>query len=76
MLKFINFPAFLIGLSLGLVFVYLSAPTHNVVMVYPTPDNVNKVQYKDKAGTCFRFDPIDSECPNDESMIKNIPIQN
>ena len=76
MLHFINFPAFLISLAIGLVFVYLSAPTHNVVLVYPTPDNTNKIQYRDKAGVCFQFDPVVTECPTDSSKIKNIPMQN
>ena len=74
MLRFINFPAFLISLAVGLVFVYLSAPTHNVVHVYPTPDNADKVQYKDKAGVCFSY-PVATQCPTDPSLIKNIPLQ-
>ena len=76
MLRFIHFPAFLISLAIGLLFVYLSSPSHNVVFVYPTPENADKVQYKDRAGTCYQFDPIETECPGDTSNIKNIPVQN
>ncbi len=76
MLRFISFPAFLVSLAVGLVFVYLSAPTHGVIHVYPTPDNADKVLYRDKAGVCFRFDPVDTQCPENSSLIKNIPMQN
>lgn len=76
MLRFVNFPAFLVSLAIGLVFVYLSAPTHGVIHVYPTPDNANKVQYRDKAGVCFRFDPVATQCPENSLLIKKIPMQN
>jgi len=76
MLRFISFPAFLVSLAVGLIFVYLSSPTHGVVHVYPTPDNVDKVQYRDRAGVCFRFDPVATQCPENPSLIKNIPMQN
>tara|TARA_B110000014_G_C19890037_1_gene460516 strand:- start:462 stop:692 length:231 start_codon:yes stop_codon:yes gene_type:complete len=76
MLRFINPVAFIVGLSVGLLFVYLSAPAHNVIMVYPTPENVDKLQYRDKAGVCFRFSPVETNCPNDASKIKHIPVQN
>ena len=66
---------FLISLAIGLVFVYLSAPAHTVVHVYPTPDNVKNIQYRDKAGVCFQFEPSQMECPVDGSKIKHIPIQ-
>tara|TARA_B100001093_G_C26778201_1_gene993365 strand:+ start:403 stop:633 length:231 start_codon:yes stop_codon:yes gene_type:complete len=76
MLRFINIPVFLVSLTIGLAFVYFSSPTHNVVMVYPTPENYNKLQYKDKIGTCFQFVPMLTKCPDNVSEIKNIPIQN
>ena len=76
MLRFINPTAFLVGLAIGLAFVYLSAPTHNVIMVYPTPENVDRIQYKDKAGVCFQFQTVETNCPDDASKIKHIPVQN
>ena len=38
MLRFINMRAFIVSLGVGLLFAYLSSPTHNVVFVYPTPE--------------------------------------
>lgn len=73
--KFINFKVFLISLALGLLFVYLSSPTPTVIMVYPTPDNVGRVEYKDNADNCFQFEATEITCPSDKSKIKTIPVQ-
>ena len=39
---------------IGLVVVYLSPVTYKTVWVYPTLDNVEKIQYKD-ADSCYQF---------------------
>ena len=73
--KYINFPVFLLSLALGILFVYLFQPELNVIYVYPTPDNQNKILYKDKTDNCFTFNTEEVECPDDTTKIKNIPIQ-
>ena len=73
--KYINFRVFLISLVIGTLFVYLSAPLPNIVYVYPTPDNVNKVEYVDKADNCFKFNAIETECALNKGLVKDIPIQ-
>ncbi len=73
--KYINFPVFLVSLAIGILFVYLFQPELNVIYVYPTPDNQNKILYKDKTDNCFKFNAEEVECPDDTSKIKNIPIQ-
>ena len=45
------------------------------IYIYPSPENVNKVLFKDKAENCFLFKEEIVECPNDISLISNIPIQ-
>ena len=40
-----------------------------------TPENVDKVLFKDKADNCFLFKEEEVECPTDSSLISNIPIQ-
>ncbi len=45
------------------------------VYIYPSPENVNKILFKDKADNCFTFDPEEVDCPKDESLISKIPIQ-
>lgn len=73
--KFISLKVFFISLALGLLFVYLSTPSPTVIYVYPTPDNVEHVEYKDKASNCFRFKASEVKCPSDTSLIKKIPVQ-
>lgn len=75
MKSFINFPVFLISLAIGLLFVYLTEAPHKVVYVYPTPSNVGKIEYKDKADNCFEYTMQTVECPSDKSKIKTIPMQ-
>tara|TARA_B100001093_G_scaffold496100_1_gene541329 strand:+ start:1658 stop:1906 length:249 start_codon:yes stop_codon:yes gene_type:complete len=73
--KLFNFPAFIIALALGLLFVYLSDAQKDIVYVYPTPNNLNQVEYKDSAGNCFDFTANKLDCPEDINKIKSIPIQ-
>ena len=54
-MKFLNIPAFIISLALGIFLVYIGNPRPSIIYVYPTPDNVNQMQYKDRSGTCFGF---------------------
>ena len=75
MKNFINFPAFLISLAIGLLFVYLTEPQHKVVYVYPTPENVGNIEYRDKANNCFEYKMEDVVCPSDKSKIKTVPMQ-
>jgi hypothetical protein len=74
-LKYINVKVFLLSLAVGLLFVYLSTPDPTVIVVYPTPDNVDKIKYKDKASNCFRFLANEVICPKNKSDIKTIPLQ-
>jgi len=73
--KYLSFKYFLVSLAVGLLFVYLSTPTPTIIYVYPTPDNVNDIEYKDEAGNCFKFNADEVACPTDKSKIKRIPIQ-
>lgn len=70
----ISFPVFIVSLSIGLLFVYLSTPPPTVIYVYPTPENINNVEYKDKADNCYQFKSTEVSCMNSEN-IKTIPIQ-
>ena len=72
-MKYINFPVFIVSLVLGFIFVYLSAAPTETVLVYPTPENAGKIEYKDKAGTCFSFKAMEVSCP--KTGMKVIPIQ-
>lgn len=45
------------------------------IYIYPSPESVNKVLFKDKAENCFYFQEENVECPKDDSLISKIPIQ-
>ena len=64
-----------ISLLLGIFFTYISRPDTNVIYVYPTPENEQKILYKDKADNCFKFQAQEITCPADISQIKNYKIQ-
>ena len=48
-MKFISIPIFIVSLAVGLFFVYITNPEPEIIYIYPTPENVNKIQYQDKA---------------------------
>ena len=74
-LNYISFPAFLISFAVGLFFTYVLGPEIKTVYVYPTPENVDKVLFKDKADNCFSFQEEYIDCPDNESLISSTPIQ-
>jgi len=71
----IHVPTFIISLSIGVLLVYLFEPKKHVIYVLPTPDNENKIQYKDLAGTCFAFKSREVRCPSDGSAVKKYNVQ-
>lgn len=73
--KYINIPVFLISLAIGIFMVYITMPDMRKVYVYPTPDNIDILQYRDKTDSCFQFKQKEVSCPKDESNVKKIPVQ-
>jgi hypothetical protein len=73
--KYISFPAFLMSFCIGLFFVYILGPENKKIYVYPSPESVDKILFKDKADNCFYFEEETIECPENETLITNIPIQ-
>jgi hypothetical protein len=75
LLNYISIPIFLISFSIGLFFIYILGPEMKTIYIYPTPENVDKILFKDKADNCFYFEETSVKCPNDKSLISKIPIQ-
>ena len=74
-LKYIRIPIFIVSLAIGILFVYLTNPDKRKIFVYPSPDNVNNVQYKDSTGACFEFKQTNIKCPENEKDISKVPAQ-
>jgi len=62
---------FILSLALGLFFVYLSDETP-ILVVYPTPDNVDRFQYQKKSGDCFSYDLQEVKC-SPHARIQDVP---
>uniref|UniRef100_A0A6C0B7Z7 Uncharacterized protein n=1 Tax=viral metagenome TaxID=1070528 RepID=A0A6C0B7Z7_9ZZZZ len=73
--KYINIPVFVISLILGMIAVYYTVPDSRTVYVYPTPENINLLQYKDKTDSCFSFEQKEVQCPKNPDEIAKIPVQ-
>lgn len=74
-MKYINVRVFIISLAVGLFLTYITNIPPSVIYVYPTPDNIHKIQYKDESGTCYNFKYKNVTCPADSSKIRKYPIQ-
>ena len=69
MLKYI---LFVISFIVGMICIYMSPLEYKTVVVYPSPANIKKIQYKDKADQCFEFSARLVDCT---SNAKKIPVQ-
>jgi hypothetical protein len=72
---YISLPVFLSSFAIGLFFVYILGPEIKTVHIYPTPENIHQMLFKDKANNCFQFEETIVDCPSDESMLSTVPIQ-
>ena len=74
LIKIINWKIFFISFFVGLIFIYLNDDKKQI-FVYPSPSNINKVEYKDKANNCYVYNMEEIKCPSNSKSIKHIPMQ-
>lgn len=74
-LKYIDVRIFLASLAIGIFFVYMTIPDMRNIYVYPNPENVDILQYKDRANNCFQYQQKEVACPANENEISVIPPQ-
>jgi len=66
--------AFIISFLIGLCCVCILGKENKHIYVYPTPQNISKIQYRDATDNCFSFLANEVPCPS--SGISTIPFQN
>ena len=74
--RYLSIYTFIVSLAIGLFIVYIWGPEERIVYVFPTPENANRIQYKDNVDNCSTFKSTEVDCPTDENEISKIPIQN
>ena len=75
LLHYISLSVFLMSFTVGIFFIYILGPEMKNIYVYPSPETVGKVLFKDKAENCFYFEEQEIKCPTDSTLISAIPIQ-
>ena len=51
--EYIRTPFLVAGFTVGLLTLYTKDKDKRIVYVYPRPDNVERIQYRDLSGQCF-----------------------
>ena len=70
----LNIPVLLISFIVGLILVFIQPIEHRTIFVYPTPSNIDHIQYKDEVDNCYSFSAKLVDC-NSASKISKIPPQ-
>lgn len=73
--KYIDIPVFIASLIVGIAIVYFTTPDQRKIFVYPSPENIDILQYRDKTDGCFSMKQKEIICPKNESEIMKIPVQ-
>jgi hypothetical protein len=73
--KYINIPVFIAALVIGIIVMYVTMPDTRKIFVYPSPENIDILQYRDKTGSCFSMKQTETPCPKNEKDIAKIPVQ-
>ena len=74
--KFINIPVFIVSVFIGYFGIYIIGQGEmRKIYVYPTPENIDLIQYKDNTNTCFEFVQTEVQCPVNDNQISKIPAQ-
>jgi hypothetical protein len=69
MFSTINVPVFLFSLIFGLLYMYFIAQDNKEIIVYPTEDNEDLFQFRDKVDNCFKLRQSIVKCSNDVDII-------
>jgi hypothetical protein len=66
---------FFASIAVGVYYINMTAPSRHAVYVFPTPDNVDELQFTDLSKTCFKYEAHRVQCPVDKSKVSNYKVQ-
>lgn len=73
--KYINIPVFILSVIIGMLAVYMYLPDTRKIYVYPNPENIDILLYRDRTGQCFKFEQREVKCPTNEAELAKTPVQ-
>jgi hypothetical protein len=62
----------MLSFAIGMFLVYIVAPPPEIVLKFPSPYNAEKVLYRDKSNTCYRYHSEKVSCTS--GNVKPQPI--
>ena len=75
LIKFIDVRGFIASLVIASLLVYMTMPDQRKIFVYPSPENIDILQYRDKTDSCFSMKQKEVPCPKNENDIMKVPVQ-
>lgn len=72
--NYIELNYFLFSLFIGILITYIVTPEPEIIIKYPTPDNIKNFIFKDNTDNCYKFISNNVKCPIDKSKISKIPL--
>lgn len=73
--KYINIPLFLTSLVIGIIVVIFFMDDKKTIVVYPTPENIDIIQYKDSTDSCYNIEMVEVKCPANKKLIHRLTPQ-
>jgi hypothetical protein len=67
---------FIGGVLLAVSFLSIFKMEAHSIFQYPHPDNIHERVYKDKNGACYAYTAETVNCNDNESILKEYPLQN
>lgn len=59
---------FILGFAVSILYIYATYTPPHIIWHHPTPSNMGKVVYQDKANNCYRYLSEEVKCPDSDSV--------
>jgi hypothetical protein len=65
----LNLTFLVISFAIGIFFVYISTPSPQVILKFPSPYNTGKITYKDSSDNCYKYEHKKVDCKTSSNVI-------